>query len=119
MAISTVRIEVPKAQSVTATDDTLTVSLGDGRSISVPLSWYPRLVHATPEERAHWELIGDGQGFRWELLDEDISVEGLLAGRPSGESRRSLRRWLAAKKAGHSVALHELRRAETEHCSEE
>ncbi len=85
----------------------------------MPLSWYPRLVYATPGERANWELIGEGQGIRWELLDEDISIEGLLAGRSSGESRRSLERWLAARKAGHSVALHALRRAEAEHCNEE
>ena len=86
MATLTVEMEVPAATSILVNDDSLTVELSDGRSISVPLSWYPRLVHATMEERAKWELIGDGQGLRWEDLDEDISVEGLLSGRPSGES---------------------------------
>ena len=86
MATLTVEMEVPAATSILVNDDSLTVELSDGRSISVPLSWYPRLVHATMEERANWELIGDGQGLRWGDLDEDISVEGLLSGRPSGES---------------------------------
>ncbi len=112
MATSTVEMEVPMARSITTTDDTLTVGLSDGRSISVPLSWYPRLVHATPDERADWELIGAGQGFRWEDMDEDISVEGILAGRPSGESRKSFERWLAAKKAGRGVTLYEIRQAD-------
>ena len=79
------------------TDDTLTVELNDGRAVSVPLAWYPRLVHATPKERRDWRLIGKGQGIHWEDLDEDISVEGLLAGRPSGESQASFKRWLATR----------------------
>jgi hypothetical protein len=76
------------------TDDTLTVDLSDGRSISVPLAWFPRLAHGTLEERANWELIGRGEGIHWPELDEDISVEGLIAGRPSGESQQSLAKWL-------------------------
>ena len=83
-----------KAEGVVVTDDTLAVDFADGRSISVPLAWYPRLVHGTPEERNHWRLIGDGEGIHWPDLDEDISVEGLLLGRPSGESQRSFQRWL-------------------------
>ncbi len=79
---------------VTVTDDSLTVDLADGRTLSVPLAWYPRLVHGTPEERNHWRLIGDGEGIHWPDLDEDLSVEGLLLGRPSSESHRSLQRWL-------------------------
>lgn len=79
------------------TDDTLTVELSDGRSISVPLAWYPRLLHGSVEERQHWQLIGHGVGIHWPDLDEDISVEGLLAGEPSGESRRSLKRWLESR----------------------
>ena len=80
------------------TGDTLVADLSAGRTISVPLAWYPRLVHATPEERRNWRLIGMGQGIHWPDLDEDISVEGLLAGRPSGESQESLKRWLEARK---------------------
>jgi hypothetical protein len=65
--------------------------------LSVPLSWYPRLVHGTPEERQHWRLIADGQGIHWPDLDEDISVANLLAGKPSGESQRSFKRWLEGR----------------------
>lgn len=74
--------------------DTLSVDLMDGRTIFVPVEWFPRLVHATIEERMNWRLIGNGQGIHWEDIDEDISVEGLLAGRSSGESRTSFRKWL-------------------------
>src|SRR6266571_2105530 len=99
MATSTVKIEVPNAERVTVTEDTLSVELSDGRAISVPLTWYPRLVHATQDERSHWRLIGRGEGIHWEALDEDISVEGLLAGKPSGESQSSLKKWLEKRKA--------------------
>ena len=87
-------IQVAKAQQVTVTDDSLTVDLTDGRTISAPLAWYPRLVHGTLQERNNWRLIGDGEGIHWPDLDEDLSVEGLLLGRPSGESQRSFQRWL-------------------------
>jgi len=87
-------IQIAKAQQVTVTDDSLTVDLTDGRTISAPLAWYPRLVHGTPQERNNWRLIGDGEGIHWPDLDEDLSVEGLLLGRPSGESQRSFQRWL-------------------------
>ena len=79
------------------THDTLRVDLSDGRSISVPLSWYPRLLHASAGERKRWRLIGKGVGIHWEDIDEDISVEGLLAGRPSGESQASFKKWLASR----------------------
>jgi hypothetical protein len=69
------------------------VELADGRTISVPLVWFPRLAHGTPAERAKWRLIANGEGIHWPDLDEDISVESLLAGRKSGETRESLRRW--------------------------
>jgi hypothetical protein len=72
----------------------LAVVLIDGRTVSVPLARYPRLAHATPDERANWRLIGRGEGIHWPDLDEDISIAGLLAGKPSGESQRSFRRWL-------------------------
>jgi hypothetical protein len=83
------------------TEDTLTVTLNHGRSISVPLAWFPRLFHASQSERENWRLIGMGQGIHWENLDEDISVEGLLAGRPSGESQTSFKKWLEGREANH------------------
>ena len=88
-----------KAQQVLFTEDSLTVDLVDGRTISVPLAWYPRLFHGTPEERRNWRLIGQGEGIHWPELDEDISVENLLAGKPSGESQRSLKQWLEDRQA--------------------
>jgi len=87
-------IQVARAQSVFVTDDSLTVDFTDGRTISVPLAWYPRLMHGTPQERNNWQLIGGGEGIHWRDLDEDLSVVGLLLGRPSGESQNSLQRWL-------------------------
>jgi hypothetical protein len=83
-----------KAQNVSVNADTLAVDLSDGRSISVPLAWFPRLLHGTPEERNNWRFIGGGEGIHWPDLDEDISVENLLAGKPSGESQSSFKRWL-------------------------
>ena len=80
-------------------DDKFIIELADGRSLSVPLSWYPRLLAATPIERANWHLLGDGFGVEWPDLDEHISVEGLLAGRRSGESQHSFERWLASRQA--------------------
>ncbi len=94
MTISKVEMRVPDAVGVEVTDDALIVELNDGRAISVPLAWYPRLLHATPKEQDNWRLIGRSQGIHWEDLDEDISVEGLLAGRASGESQTSFKRWL-------------------------
>ncbi|MDO9120120.1 MAG: DUF2442 domain-containing protein [Nitrospira sp.] len=88
---------VPTAESVILTNDTLTVELSDGRSLSVPLDWFPRLVHATQAERKRWRLIGRGRGIHWDLLDEDIGIDGLLAGKPSGESQASFQKWLAAR----------------------
>ena len=82
------------AQSASAADDDLIVDLTDGRTITVPLAWFPRLTHGTPAERANWRLIGGGEGIHWPDLDEDISVASLLAGRRSGETHESLRRWL-------------------------
>ena len=87
-------MDTPIAQNVVVTHDTLTVDLNDGRSISVPLAWYPRLLHGTPEERDNWRLIGNAEGIHWPDLDEDISVENLLLGKPSGESQESFKKWL-------------------------
>jgi hypothetical protein len=90
---------MPTVERLTVTEDTLRVELSDGRTLLVPLAWFPRLVHGTPEERANWRLIGRGEGIHWEDLDEDISVEGLLAGRPSGESQASFKQWLETRRA--------------------
>jgi hypothetical protein len=97
MSSSLTEINVPAATTVVVTDDTLTVDLSDGRSISVPLAWYPRLAHGSPKERDEWCLIGRGEGIHWPALDEDISVEALVAGRPSGESQQSFAKWLHAR----------------------
>jgi hypothetical protein len=102
MSISAIDIEIPLALSVTLTPDTLSVDLSNGRTISAPLAWFPRLLHATAAERKKWRLIGKGHGIHWEAIDEDISVEGLLAGRPSGESRESLDNWLSRRKRRRS-----------------
>lgn len=83
-----------KATEVNVTDDTLAVDLSDGRTLLVPLIWYPRLWYGRPEERDNWRLIGDWEGIHWPELDEDISIEGLILGKRSGESQRSLQRWL-------------------------
>ena len=108
MYVSTTEVSVPEAMAIVVTEDTLTAELSDGRSISAPLAWYPRLVHATPDERSNWELIGGGEGIHWPDLDEDISVEGLLAGRKSGESQQSFRQWLEARREGRGLTLYEL-----------
>ncbi len=74
------------AQSVRVSGETLEVDLADGQTIAVPLGWFPRLSHGKPNERAHWRLVGRGEGLHWPDLDEDISVESLLAGRRSRET---------------------------------
>lgn len=99
MSISAIDFKIPNAVKVLLTQDTLSVDLSDGRTISVPLEWFPRLLHATPEERESWRLIGKGDGIHWEDIDEDISVEGLLAGNPSGESQASFAKWLKKRRA--------------------
>lgn len=97
MNILAVEIEIPFGVDVHTTEDTLTVDLSDGRTISVPLGWFPRLEHANSEERTNWRFIGKGQGIHWDDIDEDISVEGLLAGKPSAESQTSLKKWLQGR----------------------
>ena len=99
MSISLIDRELPRAETVRVTTDSLIVDLRDGRTISVPLEWFPRLLHATPEERSDWRLIGGGHGIHWEEIDEDISIEGLVAGRPSGESQRSFKKWMDQRKS--------------------
>ena len=94
-----IETRIATAQRVTVTEDALIVDLSDGRTLSVPLAWYPRLLHGTPEERNNWRLIGNGEGIHWPDLDEDISVESLVLGKPSGESQRSLKQWLEQRTA--------------------
>src|SRR5947209_5285037 len=88
MSSSPIEIVIARAISVATTDDALIIDLSDGRTISVPLGWFPRLTHGTAEERSNWRFIGHGEGIHWPDLDEDISVDGLIAGRGSGESQR-------------------------------
>jgi hypothetical protein len=103
MSILANEIGLDKAQQVSVTEDTLAVDLTDGRTISVPLAWYPRLLYGTPTERNNWRLIGQGEGIHWPDLYEDLSVEGLLAGRRSGESQNSLQRWLEQRAARNNA----------------
>ncbi|MCS7283029.1 MAG: DUF2442 domain-containing protein [Anaerolineae bacterium] len=93
----------PVAVEVEVTEDELIVRLVDGRRIIVPLVWYPRLFYARPEERQRWRLLGGGYVIEWPDLDEHIGVEGLLAGRKSGESEESLRRWLVSRRTTVAV----------------
>jgi len=97
MTISGIELAEPMAKSLTITEDSLIADLVDGRTIAVPLGWFPRLMHGTAGERANWRFIGNGTGIHWPDLDEDISVESLLAGRISAETQESLRRWLGAR----------------------
>ncbi len=80
----------PKAMTIVCSDDELRVSLTDGRTLTVPIAWFPRLAHASSSERAEYELLGDGEGIHWPQVDEDISVAGLLAGQPSIEAKPAL-----------------------------
>jgi hypothetical protein len=98
MSSSAERVERPRAIHVEVTDAELAAELADGRRITVPLSWYPRLEHASQEERKDWELLGGGTGIHWRSIDEDISVESLLDGKPSKESQASFARWLAERR---------------------
>ncbi|NJL02033.1 MAG: DUF2442 domain-containing protein [Spirulinaceae cyanobacterium RM2_2_10] len=98
-SLTTEQFNVPPATQIAASDTTLEVDLADGRTIRVPLAWYPRLHHATPDERQNWQLTGSGQGIHWPDLDEDISIRSIILGHPSGESQRSLQRWLKQRQA--------------------
>lgn len=94
MNFSMIEIQTAKIRDVSVSSDTLIVDLADGRTVSVPLAWYPRLLYGEQSERDNWHLIGKGEGIHWSDLDEDISVENILLGKPSGESQRSLKRWI-------------------------
>jgi hypothetical protein len=98
MSSSAVETQETRAQSVKVNGEALTVDLADGRTIIVPLVWFPRLWHGTPRERSHFELFGDGRYIHWPDLDEDLTVTGLLAAQKSGESLESLRKWLGSRK---------------------
>ena len=93
-----VKIHMASARGVNVTEDSLIVDSSDDRTVSVPLVWFPRLLHGTPDERNKWRLIGDGEGIHWPDLDEDISVENLILGKPSGESQNSFKKWLEKRK---------------------
>ena len=97
MSSSPAESRVARALSASITEDALTIDLVDGRSISAPLDWYPRLAHSSAEERNNWRLVGSGEGIHWPELDEDVSVESLLAGRASSESQTSFQRWLQSR----------------------
>lgn len=99
---------VPKVMGVTVTDDTLSVDLMDGRTIAVPLVWFPRLAYGTEAERANFQIAGAGYGIHWPDLDEDIGVEGLLLGKQSLESESSFARWLAQRIPRSTLATTEL-----------
>ena len=88
-----------KIINVTVTDDTLTVDLEDGRTIAVPIGWFPRLAYGTPAERTNFQIGGAGYGIHWPDLDEDIGIEGLILGRKSAESRASFERWLQRRRS--------------------
>jgi hypothetical protein len=92
-----IEVQEARAQNVTVSEDSLAIDLVDGRTIVVPLVWYPRLWHGTLEERSHFEITGDGTLIHWPDLDEDLSVSGILAGCRSGESPQSLKRWLVER----------------------
>jgi hypothetical protein len=98
---SLTREKEPAAIKIAIRDEKLIVDLADGRTLKVPLEWYPRLAHASRKERQNWTLLASGYAIEWPDLDEHLGVEGLLAGRRSGESRKSLERWLSTRKAGN------------------
>ncbi|MEA3339176.1 MAG: DUF2442 domain-containing protein [Chloroflexota bacterium] len=93
----TIELRLATARHVEVTEDTLVVDFTDGRTASVPLAWYPRLLQSSPEERVNWRLIGKGEGIHWPDLDEDISIENILLWQPSQESQASFKRWLQAR----------------------
>jgi hypothetical protein len=98
MSSLVVEIQEARARSASVTHEALTVDLMDGRTIVVPLVWYPRLWHGTPQERSRVEIFGDGTYIHWPDLDEDLTIAGLLAGRRSDESPQSLRKWMESRK---------------------
>src|SRR5438067_13515760 len=98
MRTSRAEAGAPSAVRARIVDDAVVIDLSDGRTITAPLAWYPRLLHGTARGRRHWGLTGAGESIHWPDLDEDLSVEGLLAGRPSAESQVSFKQWLEARR---------------------
>jgi hypothetical protein len=92
--MNSAEVSLARVLNVAVTDDTLSVDLDDGRTVSVPIGWYPRLAHGTDSERGNFQISGAGHGVYWPDLDEDIGVEGLLLGKRSSESATSFERWL-------------------------
>src|SRR5713101_5855898 len=111
MSTSSVATETAAAKNVRVTDRALVVELRDGRVVSAPLRWYPRLAEGSPRERRRWELLGPGIGIHWPDLDEDISIERLLQRRPAGDGPTSLDRWRASRKRPGNQALQPTSRA--------
>ena len=110
--VEAIETAAPRVTGVEISAGRVTAHLIDGRMISAPLAWYPRLVHATPDERNGWALRGGGQRIHWPDLDEEISIAGMLAGQPVGENRRFLSDWLEAIKAVKGMEIFEERQAE-------
>jgi hypothetical protein len=98
MGTSTAEARAPAAVRARILNEAVIVDLRDGRTVTAPLTWYPRLLHGSARERRNWRLIGGGVGIHWPDLDEDLSIEAMLAGRPSAESRASLKKWLSNRK---------------------
>ncbi|VAW33167.1 hypothetical protein MNBD_CHLOROFLEXI01-4643 [hydrothermal vent metagenome] len=90
----TTTVELARVIHVSVTDDTLAVDLEDGRTIAVPIGWYPRLAYGTADEQSNFQISGAGYGIHWPDLDEDIGVEGLLLGKKSTEGSASFEKWL-------------------------
>ena len=102
MSISATEVRDAQAQAVEVRGDTIFLDLVDGRTMTVPIVWYPRLWYGTKEERANFELLDEGRYIHWPELDEDLSIDGMVAGRRSGENAESLRKWLAARQNSRS-----------------
>ena len=98
MSSSGVDIQEARALSLSLSDEAVSVDLVDGRTVIVPLVWYPRLWHGSKQERNNFEIFGDGAYVHWPELDEDLTVAGLLEGKRSGEVSSSLKKWLASRK---------------------
>ena len=98
MVSVTLTLTLARISQIIVTDETLSVDLEDGRTIAVPIGWYPRLAYGTPEERANFQISGGGYGIHWPDLDEDLGVEGLLLGKKSVESSTSFQKWLERRK---------------------
>ncbi len=99
-----VEIQEARARAVRITEDSLTVDLVDGRTVIVPLVWFPRLWHGSPDERGRLEIFGDGAYVHWPELNEDLTIASLLSGRRSGESSKSLKKWSAARRKKRTQA---------------